>query len=202
MRGELVKPETRARAVELMGEGLGRNAIARELSISGGSVTRIAQDVGHVFDWKMTEIAVRAAEISNNELRERLAQVTLIRALDALDAMDAPHKLVHYQPKTKRDPGGWKSTVLDEPTPSDKRNYATIAGILITKNAELTRASSAAGDAGAISLVEGMAAGLQRLAERYRDDPDSDPTTPPAMDSRESLLAEYSDAENDADPDA
>lgn len=191
MRGEPVKPETRARAIELMKAGVGRNAIARELEISGGSVTRIARDAGHEFDWAQTEIATRAANIQNDELRSRLAKVALLRAIDAAEAMDSPHTLVHYQPKTKREPGGWKTHILDEPTPSDKRNYATIFGIMVSKASELARQSAAAGDAGAISIIEGLSSSLAAVADRLRDDAESDPTAPPSVDSREALIAQY-----------
>ena len=200
MPGEPVKAETRARAIELMREGWGRNRIARELGISGGSVTRIAADAGHAFDWRQTEIATRAQQISNAELRERLAQIALLRALDAADAMDAPAEMYHYQPATEHDDGGWKSKTLDAPTFSDQRNLATIFGIMTSKAAELSRASSAAGDAGAISFVETLAAGMQAAAEAMKaagDDPATDPTIEPTNVSKESLLAEYADAQDD-----
>lgn len=206
-RGVTISPETRARIIELMNEGvLGCNAIAREVGVSGAAVSRIASDIGHEFDWKQTEIATRAMRISTAELRETLAKIALIKAMDAVEAMQSPHKMVQWQPGTANETSGWKEHVLDAPTPSDQRNYATIFGIMITKAAELTRASSAAGDAGTISFVEDLANMLKRAAAAERGEPaeqEDDPTVPPESVSRDELLAEYADeieaADNDAD---
>lgn len=196
-----VNTETQARAVELMREGKGRNAIARELKISAGAVSRIARDAGHMFDWSQTEIATRAAQIENASLRESLAKIALLRALDAADAMDAPVQLIHYQAATEHETGGWKTKIIDEPTAGDKRNHATIFGIMVSKAQELTRASSAAGDAGAVSFLESMAHLLHKAAGDISEGEDGDPTVVPENVSKDDLLAEYADVPLDAELD-
>ena len=77
-----------------MKDGWGRNRIARELGISGSSVTKIAADAGHVFDATQTEVAVRAAQIDNAKMREQLAKVALLRAMDAADECRAGAHLI------------------------------------------------------------------------------------------------------------
>lgn len=201
MPGSPVKAETRARAVELMEQGWGRNRIARELKISGGTVTRIATDAGHVFDSMQTEIATRAAQIDNAKMREQLAKIALLRAMDAADAMDAPAEMVHYQPSTEHETGGWKTKVIDQPTFSDQRNLATIFGIMVSKAAELSKANAAAGDAGTISFVESLAEQMKAAAALARAGDDTDPTVEPSDVSKESLLAEYADAAEDDESD-
>lgn len=200
-----ITPETHARAIELMQAGvLGRNAIARELGVSGAAITNIAQEIGHEFDWRMTELATRALRVSTAELRETLAKMALIKAMDAAEQMTAPHTMIQWQASTPTQTGGWQEYVLDQPTPSDQRNYATIFGIMVTKAAELTRASSAAGDAGTISFVEDLANMLKRAAAAERGESaeqDDDPTVPPEQVSRDDLLTEYADEYEIADAD-
>lgn len=195
-RGRPVDDETRARAVELMHEGWGRNRIARELGVSGAVVTGIADAAGHVFDWRQTEVATAAAKIENAELRERLAKVALLQALEAIDRIHSPHEVVHFQPTTEHQTGGWKRLTLDEPTPSDQRNYATIFGIMVSKAAELSKSNAAAGDAGTLSFVETLAASLQAAVDSTRAGDETDPTVEPTNVSKDSLLAEYADAED------
>lgn len=182
-----------------MKDGWGRNRIARELGISGSSVTKIAADAGHVFDATQTEVAVRAAQIDNAKMREQLAKVALLRAMDAADAMDSPTELVHFQPATEAEPGGWHTYTLDAPSFSDQRNLATIFGIMVTKAGELSRATAAAGDQSTISFVEALAEQMKQAAQLARDGDDTDPTVEPTHVSKDSLLDEYQDADGHDD---
>ena len=161
-------------------------------SIAAGTLEEFREAIGQVGLLLIDDLQNAAGKVRTQE--------ELLRALDAADAMDAPAEMYHYQPATEHDDGGWKSKTLDAPTFSDQRNLATIFGIMTSKAAELSRASSAAGDAGAISFVETLAAGMQAAAEAMKaagDDPATDPTIEPTNVSKESLLAEYADAQDD-----
>lgn len=207
--GRPVTPEQRARAISLMGEGLGRNAIAREVEISAGAVSKIAQDIGHAFDWRSTEIATAARQIELGAMRAALAQAALLRAGEALEAMSAPHEEVHWATPTEHSKGGWRTYLHPVPSPSDQRNYATTFGILVQRAADLMKTSEGGGVSGqAASVLDGLATGLSAVAERLRaEDPGSDPTADPTKVSREDMISELEQRldeqeEDDDAPDA
>lgn len=200
-KGRPVDAQTRARMLELFAEGkLGRNAIARELGVAGSTVTLVAKEVGHEFNWEATELAVRAHSIQAAQIRSRLAQMALLRAAETLEAMDAPTTLVHYQATTEHDTGGWKEHVLDTPTIADQRNLATTFGILVSRASDLMRSTEGAASAEAVSMLDTLAAGIEAAARALEaSDASTDPTAEPANVSRDALLAEL-DAVADEDP--
>lgn len=190
--GRPVDPQTRARVVELMNEGtLGRNAIARETGISGATVTKIASEEGHEFDWSKTELAVKASRIRAEEIRERLAQASLLRAFEMLDAMDAPTELVQWSAGNQWTDGGWKRITLDGPTTSDLRNLATVYGIMVQRAGDLMKQNAGTVRDDAVSYLDDLRDLLDVAARALEGtDGDTDPTSEPTMQSRESLLAE------------
>lgn len=201
-----VNAETRARAVALMEQGKTRNAIARELEISGGTVSRIAEDVGHKFDRYQTEVALAAITIDLAKDRGVLAKMMLAEAMRSLEDMHNPAVMVQFENghlteefnedgilmRRTHTPGVFREHVLDEPTFSDKRNLMTIAGIAVTKVAELTRQTDAAGSTEAVSFVDGLIALLQKATDTpvFADDASTDPTVESPQTTREALLAE------------
>lgn len=221
--GQPVDPETRARVVALMGEGvLGRNAIARETGVSGWTVTMIAQEIGHTFDRRNTELAVAARTVDLAKERQELAAMLMVEVRQSLEDMRAPATMVQFEgghqltesegegdervTRTRWVPGEWREHVIPEPTFSDKRNLMTIVGIGITKIAELTKATEAAGSETAVSYLDNLTASLEvaraaimreaaaRGASAAEDAPvvdETDPTVVPTGISREELLAEY-----------
>lgn len=203
-----VDDETRSRAVDFMVEGkLTRNGIARELGIAASTVSLIAREVGHEFDRSKTEIAVRARQIDMAEARALLAKASLDEAFQALEEMHAPAKMVQFESgnpvehfnedgvllRKEYTPGEFREHILDEPTFSDKRNLATIYGIMITKANELTRSVDQAGSAESLSYIDGMSASLDVLRKHLAPTPESDPTVEPTNASREAMLAEFED---------
>lgn len=168
----LVSPETRARVIELFAEGMGRNAIAREVGISGGSVTTIARDVDHVFERRDTELAVRARQIDLAAARAELAQMLIVRAREALEDMDAPVESGHWSSSTEHTSASYDSVVLDEPTIADRQRLITIAGIGIQRAADLTRASDGGGVEEGISVVMALSDMLKSVAESALKDVD------------------------------
>lgn len=189
--GKPVTPETRARVIELAGQpGWGRNRIAREVGISGGAVTRIAQDEGISFDWRETELATRARQIELGAMRSDLARQALVRAFEALDAMSSPTERVDFTAGSEtRDPG-YHSYLMDSPTISDQRNLATTFGILVQRATELMRSADGGGvSAAAASMLDGLGATLAQVADVIREqDPSSDPTADPTKVDRQSMI--------------
>lgn len=196
-RGRPVDPETRARIVEALESrpDVGRNTLAREFEVAAATVTAIAREVGHEFDRSSTALAVRARQVDLSALRGELAQAALLRAWEALEAMDAPATMVHFetgfhhdvldvtdgQPRvlSKYEPGEFREHVLDAPTFSDQRNLATIFGIMTQRAADLTRADTGAGAEAGAGLLDGLSTALHVAAEHLRNDSSTDPTIVP-----------------------
>lgn len=191
-RGRPVDEETRARVVELHGQGMGRNAIAREVGIGAASVTAIAEAAGLAFDWRSTELAVRARQVELGMMRAELAQAAMVRAFEALDAFSAPTVRVDFSPASDTRSAEYHEHVSDGPTISDQRNLATIFGILTQRATDLMRTADGGGVNGqAASMLDGLAAGLSTVAEKLRaDDPSSDPTADPEKLTREDMIAD------------
>lgn len=190
-RGVPVNAETRARAVELMRAGdMSRNAIARELNLSGGSVSAIAREIGHEFDRASTELAMAARSIDLAKERQELAAMFALEARRSLEDMHAPALMVQFSAGSEHHEPEFHEHVLPEPSFSDKRNLMTIAGIAVTKIAELTKASAAAGSEEGISFIESLADSLTAAAHHLRADPSTDPTAEPVRMSREEMIAE------------
>lgn len=187
MRGRPVEPEARARTLELFaetdaeGQPLGRNEIARRLlaeghELSAATVTAIAKEERHVFDRSATYLAVQARTIDLQKIRTELAGMFLIRAHEALVDLDAPTELVHFSAGTDQRSPSFERTVLDAPTIADRRNLMATAGIAVQRSAELSRAESGHGVPEGRSVLAGLAADLQRVADALDD---VDPTAVP-----------------------
>lgn len=216
-RGLPVSDETRAQAIELMRAGeLGRNAIARETGLSTASVTNIAQEIGHTFDRSKSELAVAARTVDLAKMRVELAHAFALEAWQSMEDMHSPALLVQFEAgrnvneyedgklvRTRTKPGKFRSTVLPEPSFSDKRNLMTIAGIAVTKIAELTKSTAAEGSADAVSYLDNLGAALSVASEALRSrDAESDPTVEPENQSRESFLEELeAEAQQSAETD-
>lgn len=85
--------ERDARILQLHAEGCGRNAIARELGLSGSVVSRIVKANGLTFAPNGTETATRVRSANAQERRTTLAADLLEQIagqLDALTRLDTP----------------------------------------------------------------------------------------------------------------
>lgn len=147
--------------------------------MSGAFVTSVAQSIGWEFDRSQTELAVRARSLDLAAARQELAQRALTEAFDTLDDFRAPVTEVQYQPAGEFTSGGWQEYVREEPSLSDRRNLATVFGILVTKAAELTRGAGGAVDEG-VSVLGALRAGLLAAADELAD---VDPTEVPDDDT-------------------
>lgn len=172
-----VTDETRARVAELHAQGLGRNAIARELDIPAATVTGIARTLGLEFDRSATALAVRARQIDLAAERTTVKAMLLVRARDALEAMDAPSLVYSFGGKDNT----YAERLLDAPPVADQRNLMTIAGIALTRYADLDRVDTGASNtADAVGMVDRMHAALTVAVEALAERGDlPDPTATP-----------------------
>jgi transposase-like protein len=172
-----VTPELRARVVALHAEGLGRNAIAREVECSSATVTKIAREAGLSFDRAATALAVRARQIDLAEARAELAASFLVRAQEALDMMDAPMILGSFGGRDNV----WNETLLDAPTVEQQNTLMRTAALASKSHAELARADLAAGStAQAAGMIGALADALHIVAGELAEAGElPDPTVTP-----------------------
>lgn len=180
-----VTPELRARMKALAAEGVGRNAIAREVGVDGATVSKYAKRDGYHFDREQTAMAVRARQIDLQAIRTDLARKFLLAADDALEALATPVKLGAFGGKDNT----WNETLLDTPTIEARSVLVKTAQAASTQGIALLRQDAEAGSSVARSMVEQLRDALTKgLAAMETDGvlvdptvtPDSQPSTPAA----------------------
>lgn len=171
-----VTDETRQDVKRLHAAGLGRNEIARELRISGSSVTGICQkmDPPLSFDRAESALATRARTIDMAETRSRISKMLLVRAEQQLEAMDAPYLLGSFGGKDNI----WNETLLDTPPIEVQRNQMTIAAIAVQRHADLVKIDSGRDVEASESVLEMLARGLDAASNALRVGKANDPTIP------------------------
>lgn len=180
--GEEPRPvvdETRAEVKRLHGAGLGRNQIARELGIAGATVSKLAKSFEPPleFDRAATALALAAVRIDHAAERSTLKSMLLVRAREALEAMDTPHLVFSFGGKDNT----YSQRLLDVPPVGDQRNLMTIAAIAIQRHADLERVDQNGGDlAGAVGMVGALHEALGLAAAALSSTGDlPDPTITP-----------------------
>jgi len=171
-----VTDETRQDVKRLHEAGLGRNAIARELGISGSAVTGICQkmDPPLSFDRAESALATQARQLDMAKARSEISSMLLVRAKQQLEAMDAPYLLGSFGGKDNI----WNETLLDTPPVEVQRNQMTIAAIAVQRHADLVKIDSGRDVEAASSVLEQLASGLTAAALALKAGGGNDPTIP------------------------
>jgi hypothetical protein len=152
-----VTDEDYQRVRELHAQGLGRNAIAREIGRAQRTVSVIAAELGLTFDTSMTEDATRA----------RIAQLAALRADTALDLHLDALKLTQqmWEPAVVFNFGGKENTFnsrqVDEPPAVDKKALMSAAGIALEKSLKLVPPADDSGAEDARSMLGQLMRGLK-----------------------------------------
>lgn len=149
----------------LHAKGKGRNAIARELGLSGDAVTRAAKAMGLEFNTEASAKAVEAHKVQAAEQRARIEQKLLDQAERMIDRT--------AQETTYLDHGGKDFVKVtwtqDEPTAADQKHYMSAAGIALDKAnklAELHRETEVdAAQSMLVQLFENMAEAARQLKD-------------------------------------
>ncbi|MEV5619396.1 hypothetical protein [Streptomyces bacillaris] len=146
---------------ELHTQGLGRNAISREMGICNAVVSRTAEHLELTFDRSRIEAATAARLADLAERRSILAEQL------TSDAERLRKKL--WEPTFVYAFGGAQNVftkeLVDEPPPADKRSLMSTVGIAVDKSLKLAPAetgSSGADDAK--SMLGKLAQGIAELA--------------------------------------
>lgn len=129
-QGKPLDDTTRAAILVDIRAGKSRNAIARDHQVSAGSVTKLAQEIGHRFDRSKTKNATEAAKADNAALRASTSRRLLLKANEFLDQMDRPHTAFNFGGKDNT----YNEKQLDRPPVSDLRNLMTAAAVAIDKH--------------------------------------------------------------------
>lgn len=142
-----------AKVVKLHGEGLSRNAIAKQIGRSNAAVTKIAKAQGLSFDRTTTMQATEAAKADAAKLRAQLELDYLADAQRLRAQLWKPAKAFNFGGKDNT----YNETELDEPVFSDKLKImqASVAATNASLRIEASRGEG--GVAAARSLVADIA---------------------------------------------
>lgn len=166
-----VTDEERAAMHTDMLNGMSRNAIARKYERAAATVSDVADQHHFTFDRTQTALAVAARAVDIADMQQQLARKFMVRADEALDAIDAPLVQTHYD-------GGWQQkTVL--PGPGDIRNLMTVAAIGSQRAREILASGGADDQVAARSLLSGLRDGIDQIISGAPLPADEDPTRMP-----------------------
>lgn len=171
-RGRPVDDTTRARVRQLHTDGWSRNAIARDIGISGSTVTGIVRSSGGSFDRSAT---VEATEAARADAAERRAQLSAA-------LLDDAHRLRAqlWKPTRHGAFGGkdntWSEVSLEEPTFPDKRAITASVGNLIRDHVRLEHVDTDTGHAEASAMLTDLHTAIATAVASL--DNDGEPTEP------------------------
>jgi predicted transcriptional regulator len=145
------------RAQVLFDQGLGCNAIARELGVAASTVSKWAKDTGRTFDRSQVAAANEAHKVDLAAGRIRLAEKMLAASEDMLDRIDDQYLVYAF--------GGKENTYTEHKLASApvevRRNVITTAGITFDKLTRVVENSGAGADSAKSMLADlGRALGI------------------------------------------
>lgn len=173
-----VSSEEREGIIADMQSGMSRNAIARKWQRSTATITTTAQDIGHVFDRRQTELARAARALDVRDAQDRMARMFLERGIEALEAMDGRYEVTQWSPPSEFHDGEFVTTSV-EPSPRDLQNYMTTAAIGMQRARELIAGGVNSETEAAKNLLTGLRDGIDRLIDGAPLPADEDPTRMP-----------------------
>ncbi|MCZ4510412.1 hypothetical protein O3Q52_19910 [Streptomyces sp. ActVer] len=141
---------------ELHAQGLGRNAIAREMGFAPVMVSRTAEHLGLTFDRSQIQAAADARRADVEERRSILAERFVTIAEDCLDRI--------YQPATVYSFGGKDNTYeeheFDEAPVAERVKFLTGAAIAVDKSLKLAPPQESSGLDAAKSMLGSLGEAL------------------------------------------
>jgi IS30 family transposase len=158
---------TRARIVKLARDGMTRNAIAREVGVGTGTVSRVcnAAEPPISFERTQTATAVAAHSYDVRAKRARLSDRMLAKAHELLDFTEQPHEITHWDKD-----GELHRATIHRPTAADMQKYLLAAAIATDKHITLDRIGNDERDSAMVDAflwcVSGGIMGVQPAHER------------------------------------
>lgn len=149
-RGRPVEPDVRARAIDLIREGMPRNAIARELQIAPSSVSKIAEGEGLTFERANQTASATAARQHDLKVRRlELIDELVSKAADHLVAIDQPFLAFSFGGKEN----DYNEHLLDRAPTGDILNLHRAASLALKDARDLIRDDDDQGVAEAESML-------------------------------------------------
>ena len=156
--------ETRARILQLHAEGMGRNAICRELGVSQGAVSALTRQAGVKFDRAAPAEAVEARRIDMADRRTRLEHKLLVEAERLVAELRKPTE--YRQAVGGQDPQVMRWT-MPQPVPADKLKLMQAASVALDRSLKLADVNAATSVEQGKSMLTELLAGL-KIAHRER----------------------------------
>jgi len=162
----------RARILELHGEGVTRNAIAREVGRSPGTVSTVVRDAGLSFERGAEVAAATVAKAMDNAARRaRLEELLLEDALRLREQLWQPTLVYNFGGKDNT----YEEHQLDRPDFGGQNAIMRTVGTAIDKAVRLAEVGKGSQDAGpVVSLLGALVDGLR---DEYREDDTPDAGT-------------------------
>lgn len=151
-RGRPVDAATRARVQDLHAQGWTRNAIAREVGMSGSTVSGIIRAAGGSFDREATRQATEAAQQDAAAARAQLSLDLLADAQRLRAQLWAPTRHGQFGGKENV----WSEVRLPEPTFGDKRAITAAVGNLVRDHVRLAEADADTGHTEAAAMLTSL----------------------------------------------
>ncbi|WP_454168142.1 hypothetical protein [Microbacterium lacticum] len=164
-----ITPQIRKKVLALFDAGRHRNDIARELGISGPTVTRICRAEGRQFDRAAEALELRAEQVDLEKLRERVAKKMLIVADDTLNDLEAPHLVYNFGGRDNT----YQEHLLDEAPLDAKLNAMRTASLAFDKATRIVEKSDTGLDQ-AVGVLDSLAIGFELAAAQIRAEDASD----------------------------
>jgi len=166
----------RARILELHGQGVTRNAIAREVGRSPGTVSTVVRDAGLSFERGPEVAAATAAKtVDNAARRARLEELLLEDALRLREQLWRPALVYNFGGKDN----SYEERTLPQPDFSGQNAIMRTVGTAIDKAVRLAEVGRGTQDAGpVVSLLGALVDGLRdEYGEDDTDNAGADETT-------------------------
>ncbi|MFE0651351.1 hypothetical protein ACFVZH_22460 [Streptomyces sp. NPDC059534] len=165
-----VTEEDEQQVRDLHAQGLGRNAIARQLVRSGRTISIIADRLGLEFTTEGTEKATRHRMAQLAEKRAILAEALTDDALRLTEQMWEPAVVFNIGGKDNE----YTEEPVPEPPPADKRALMAAATAAAAQSLRLVPPRDDQGVAEAVSLLGNLAAGLTTVHQALTEQPDDE----------------------------
>ncbi|MYR93088.1 helix-turn-helix domain-containing protein [Streptomyces sp. SID4937] len=156
-------------------EGLGRNAIAKQLSRSGRTITEIAGELGISFAARAGQVAA-ATEVRQADLADRRAAfATKLQDIAEREAAKINQPLLYW------DWGGkehdFDTHLAPEPTPADKRALMGTVATALDRSLKLVPPKDESGVEEGLALITQLMSGLAAVYKAQQQDQEADEGT-------------------------
>lgn len=176
----------RARILEMFDAGHPRNEIARQIGVSGSTVTTVCRKEGRLFDRSAQLLDLRAIEEDLGELRDLVTKKMLIVANDALDSLDGPHLVFNFGGRDN----DYAEHLLDEAPLETKLDAMRAASLAVDKATRIVERSNP-GLEQAAGILGGINASLEFMSNYMRE---NEMNSDDAFDALEAAAAQERDA--------